>query len=86
MAYIRFNVTKITDGEGRTVSAKVNRMESDLPSLSTLQPNIIFNGLSHKGRVRKWLELDDGLLDRDMLAGADYLYLDKGLLDCDFML
>ena len=86
MAYIRFNVTKITDREGKTVSAKVNRMESDLPSLATLQPNIIYNGLSFKGRVRKWLELDDGLLDRDMLAGADYLFLDKGLLDCDLML
>lgn len=86
MAYIRFNLTRITDSEGNGVQAKVNRIESDMPSLTTLQPNIIFNALSMKGRVNTWLILDEGLLDRDMLKGSDYLFLDTGILDCDLII
>ena len=85
MGYIKFNITKYTDLEGNVVNAKINRMESDLPSLSYLQPEIIYNALSHKGKVKAWLRLDIGLLDRDMLMGEDVMKLDVGVLDCDFI-
>lgn len=85
MAYIRFNVSRITDKEGNAVTAKVKRIESDMPSLDTLQPNMIFNALSFKSRVKRWLILDEGVLDRDMLMGAETLVFDVGRLDCDLI-
>jgi hypothetical protein len=85
MAYIKFNITKYTDLEGNVVNAKINRMESDLPSLVTLQPEIIYNALSKKGKVKAWMKLDTGLLDRDMLMGEEVMLFDVGVLDCDFM-
>lgn len=86
MGYIRFNVTRVTDSDGNGVSAKVKRIESDMPSLSTLQTNFIFNALSFKSRVRMWMELDKGVLDRDILGGAEALLLDVGILDCDTLI
>lgn len=85
MAYIRFNVSRVTDEHGNAVTAKVNRIESDMPSLDTLQPNMIFNALSFKSRVKRWLILDEGILDRDMLMGAETLVFDVGRLDCDLI-
>lgn len=85
MAFIKFNITKYTDLEGNVINAKINRMESDLPSLATLQPEIIYNALSKKGKVKAWMKLDTGLLDRDMLMGEEVMLLDVGVLDCDFM-
>lgn len=85
MAYIKFNITKYTDLEGNVVNAKLNRMESDLPSLATLQPEIIYNALSKKGKVKAWMKLDEGMLDRDMLMGEEAMLLDIGVLDGDFI-
>lgn len=85
MAYIRFNVKRTTDTEGNAVYAKIGRIESDMPSLSTNQSNIIWNALSKASQVKMWLKMDIGVLDRDMLAGAEYMLLDEGVLDCDLM-
>lgn len=85
MAFIKFNITKYTDLEGNVINAKINRMESDLSSLATLQPEIIYNALSKKGKIKAWMKLDMGVLDRDMLMGEEVMLLDVGVLDCDFM-
>lgn len=85
MGYIRFVVTRITDRNGYTTMSKVKRMESDLPSTSTLQPNIIYNALSFKGATKMFMALDEGVLNRDMLGGVDSLVLDTGILDCDLI-
>lgn len=85
MAYIKFNVSRITDDNGNTVMAKVKRIESDMPALETLQTNMIFNALSFKGSVRHWMELDKGILGRDILAGAETFVLDVGILNCDLI-
>lgn len=86
MAYIKFNVTRVTDEQGNAVMSKVRRMESDLPNTATLQPNMIYNALSFKSRVKMWMILDKGVLDRDMLMGAEALILDTGVLDCDTLI
>lgn len=85
MAYIRFNLTRITDDEGRTTYARINRMESDMPTLATLEPGIIWNALSHKGSVVKWFCLDTGALDRDLLREPEPFRLDTGYTDFDFL-
>lgn len=83
MAYIRFNITRITDKDGITTYSRINRIESDMPSLDTIEPNIIWNALSRKGRVCTWLELDFGLLDRDLLAESSHFTLDRDMLNVD---
>jgi hypothetical protein len=89
MAYIKFKLQRITDVEGRTVTANVKRMESDARMdngrmLDMNQPNLIYHALSFTSSVIKmWLRLDIGVLDRDMLMGAEPLVIDVGILDCD---
>lgn len=85
MAYIRFNVKRVTDEDGNTVSSRIGRIESDMPSLTTLQPNIIYNALSFNSRPVRWMMMDIGRLDRDKLGEAEALILDTGILDCDLI-
>lgn len=83
MGYIRFNVTRITDASGRTITASVKRMESDMDRLSTLQPNMVYNALSFRGKVDMLMKLDEGVLDRDKLGDSEYLVIGEGLLGID---
>lgn len=83
MAYIRFNVKRTTDTEGNAIYAKIGRIESDMPSLSTNQSNIIWNALSKASQVKMWLKMDIGVLDRDMLGYEETFALDAGMLNVD---
>lgn len=83
MAYIKFNVTQITDSKGTPVTAKVNRMESNMVNTETYQPVMIYHALSFATKVRMWMVLDQGILDRDILMGEEVMILDSGVLDCD---
>lgn len=83
MAYIRFNVKRTTDKDGNAVYAKIGRIESDMPSLSTNQSNIIWNALSKASQVKMWLKMDIGALDRDMLGYEETFALDAGMLNVD---
>lgn len=83
MACIRFNLTRITDEYGRAIQTKINRMYSDLPSLGTIETNIIWNALSKAGKVIAWLKMDVGALDRDMLGHEETFALDAGMLNVD---
>lgn len=87
MGYIKLKLTKVTDESGRTVYSRYGRVESDMPSLDTLETNIIWNALSliNPKSVRLWMKFDKGILDRDMLGEAETLRLDIGILDCDLM-
>lgn len=86
MAYIKFNVTQVTDGEGNPVTAKVKRMESDMVNTETYQPVMIYHALSFATKVRKWMILDKGILDRDILMGEEVMVLNRGVLDCDTLI
>lgn len=83
MGYIRFNITRVTDKNGVATYSKINRIESDMPTLDTIEPNIIWNAISHKGSVCRWLELDEGLLNRDLLAESSHFTLDRDMLNVD---
>ena len=83
MAYIKFNVTQVTDGEGNPLTAKVKRMESDMINTGTYQPVMIYHAHSFATKVRKWMILDEGILDRDILMGSETMMLDCGCLDID---
>ena len=86
MGYIRFQLTRTTDSEGRTVYAFINRMESDMPT--RISPEYIFHELSRTNvaSIKMWLELDKGVLDRAMMMGAEVMLLDSGVLDCDTLI
>lgn len=83
MGYIRFNIKRVTDYDGAAVYAKISRIESDMPALDTLEPNIIWNAVSHKGRTSAWFKLDMGLLNRDLLAENSNFTLDRDMLNVD---
>lgn len=85
MGYIKFNLSRITDNEGNTITAKVSRMESDMPT--RMSPIYIYHELARTraNDIRMWLKLNEGLLNRDMLGGVDSLILDVGIFDCDLM-
>lgn len=83
MAYIKFRLTRTTDASGNAMHGKVSRIESDMPSLDTLQPNMIWHALSFASAVKQWLMMDTGVLDRDMLADSDVMQFDMGMLDVD---
>ena len=86
MGFIRFQLTRTTDSEGRTVNAFVKRMESDMPT--RMSPEYIFHELARTNvaAIKMWLELDKGVLDRDMMMGAEVMLLDSGVLDCDTLI
>ena len=86
MGYIRFRLNRVTDSEGRTVTASIKRMESDMPA--RMSPEYIYHALARKNvaSIRMWMELDKGILDRDMLMGAEVMMLDSGVLDCDTLI
>lgn len=83
MSYIRFRLVRSTDAGGDPIQARFKRVESDMPSLSTLETNIIWNALSKVGAAMMWLALDEGVLERDMLGESDWLKLDRDMLDVD---
>lgn len=83
MGYIKFRLVRQSDASGNTQHVRVGRVESDMPSLSTLQTEMIWNSLSLSSSVRMWLELDKGILERDMLGGSGWLALDQDMLDVD---
>lgn len=86
MGYIKFKVSRITDGSGSTYYSRVSRIESDMPTQGTLETNLIWHALSHQGgKCETWMVVDEGVVNRDHLAMSGSLTLDSGLLNIDLM-
>lgn len=83
MGYIKFRLVRQTDASGNTLHVRVSGMESDLPSLSTLQPNMVYHALAKRKDVQMLMKVDVGILDRDLLADSEALRLDEGHLNVD---
>lgn len=86
MPYIKFRLTRMTDKDGNTVHTSLKRIGSDMDSLSNIQPNFIFHAMANYRNGISLLVLDKGVLDRDVLGGAEALLLDTGVLDCDTLI
>lgn len=67
MGYIKFVLRRTTDDQGGTVTARICRIESDLPGTGTLETNLIAGG----GKVETItvFTLDDSLLDSEDYLG-----------------
>lgn len=83
MAYIKFRLSRTADRKGRTMHTEMKRIGSDMDSTGTIQPNFIFHAMANYVSMRTFMILDEGVLDRDMLMGAEAMLLDVGVLDCD---
>lgn len=83
MAYIKFILNRTADRKGRTLHTEMKRIGSDMDSTGTIQPNFIFHAMANYVSMRMFMILDEGVLDRDMLMGAETMLLDVGVLDCD---
>lgn len=81
MGYIRFNITRVTDNDGRATQTNIKRMESDISN--ALESERIWNAMTFVGAIKKWLRMDEGLLDRDMLGDSDWFTLDRDMLNVD---
>ena len=85
MGYIRFRLNKVTDSEGRTVTAFVSRMESDMPA--RMSSEYIFHELARKNMagISFIFKLDEGLLNRDLLGESGLFVLDSSQLNVDML-
>lgn len=86
MGYIRLEISKTTDATGRASTAKIRRMQSDT-GVSVLDLDRILHSLSAPSdKVQMWMVLGEGILDRDKLKGREYMVLDMGTMDIDYIL
>lgn len=86
MGYIKFRLERYSDSEGRTIHTVMKRVESDMDSLKTLQPNFLMHAMANYRVIQMFLRMDEGVLDRDMLMGAEPMMVDTGVLDCDTLI
>ena len=81
MGYIKFELSNVTDNQGRSTSAKIRRMYSDM-EIGSYDLNRILHSLSAPMQeVEMWMVLDEGVLDRDKLYNREFMILDTGTLD-----
>ena len=83
MSYIKLKIQRRSDATGRTLHAMVSGMESDMPPLATLQPNMVYHAIARRTDVQMWMVVEEGLLGRDMLADSEALKLGEGMLNVD---
>lgn len=83
MAYIKFRLNRTADRNGRTLHTGMTRIGSDMDSTGTIQPNFIYHAMANHVDMKTFMILDEGVLDRDMMMGAEAMLLDVGVLDCD---
>lgn len=85
MGYIKLEISKTTDGSGRASSAKIRRIFSDT-GVSMFDLDRILHSLSAPSdKVQMWMVLGEGVLDRDKLKGREYMVLDSGTIDIDYI-
>lgn len=86
MGYIRFDISQATDAQGRTKSAVIKRIYSDMQTESYDLNRIMHALTAPSPLVQMWMVLDQGILDRDKLKGREYMILDSGTIDVDYVL
>ena len=86
MGYIKLELTKVTDANGRSTSAKIRRFDSDMGVESYDLNRILHSLTAPSDKVEMWMILDSGILDRDKLKGREYMILDSGTLEIDYIL
>lgn len=86
MGYIRFEISQATDLQGRTKSAVVKRIYSDIETEGYDLNRILHSLTAPSNKVEMWMVLDSGILDRDKLKGREYMILDSGTLEIDYIL
>ena len=86
MGYIKLELTKVTDANGRSTSAKIRRFSSDMGVESYDLNRILHSLTAPTEKVEMWMTLGEGVLDRDKLKGREYMILDSGELNIDFVL
>lgn len=85
MGYIRFDVSKVTDANGRTVSARIKHIYSDM-GVNAYDLNRIMHTLAApEAPVQMWMTLGVGVLDRDKLKNREFMILDSGTLGVDYL-
>ena len=88
MGYIKVEISKVTDAQGNTRSVKVRRFDSDM-GVNAYDLNRIMHSLSipvKQEDAQMWMVLDSGILDRDKLYNREYMILDTGTLNIDYIL
>lgn len=86
MGHIRFEISQSTDLQGRTKSAIIKHIYSDIETDAYDLNRILHTLTAPSPVVQMWMVLDEGVLDRDKLKGREYMVFDSGTLDVDYLL
>ena len=87
MGYIKCRVySRLTDENGMPTSVRIGRLESDMVDTNIYELPILMHALSAISKVRMLMKVDVGVLDRDELGSREYMRLDSGKLEIDYIL
>jgi hypothetical protein len=85
MAYIKLKLRRISDIQGNTLYSQIGRVESDMADTNIYELPILTHALTYVNDIRMSMDLDIGSLDRDWLGGSEFMMLDSGKLEIDYL-